>query len=264
MDLHGANSPKLGQRLSHDLPPWEMPPAEQAACKQAWSLHFQPLMRELNYLFTCIPSAFGRKPSLDLGSPLQSSHWDSREYCRTLMETVTFLEHHKCWQTLNALLVHAEESVQVRLCFQGEVLQGSCGSLEPSALKSLLNGASHDDISIQCLSDHNHSSSFLPMSLPQLDETGACFEDALALRFEDWADKWWVEAPHEPEALHEPEAALKDQREASTALKGALRGAATLTSTHRPLSGCQWFSWENLLALACCVFIVVLAMCRAV
>ena len=252
--------PKLGGHLSHDHPPWKMPPAERRACEQAWMSSFVPLMRELSYLLTCVPSAFGgRKPSLDLDSPLQAQTWDSKEYSRTLAALVAFLEHHKCWATLSSLLLHAE-GIQVRISYQGEVLKGECGSLEPQALKRLLSGAAHDDITVQCLADSSNAEQSLDgMGLGMAQSGDACYEDALAMKLEDWAEKWmekWMEDDDDDDDGARGSAPQPGQIPSSQS--DAYGKASKIPPPPHGLA-----SLEILLAFACCTFFVLLAVYRA-
>ena len=120
--------------------PWLATPAERRACSKAWSAHFQPLVREISHLLTCVPGAL---PFEELGG------WDQRTYCKTLAGLVGFFEHHACWATLAALLRHAGQH-GVRLCYQGERMSEP---VAPAALQALLQGAKHEDISVMYLPD---------------------------------------------------------------------------------------------------------------
>lgn len=220
------------ERLSHDLPPWLMPPAQQRACERAWQQGFSPLMREMSYLLTCVPAAFGaRQPSLDLGDSLQSTTWDKKEYSRTLMAVMAFLEHHKCWATLSSLLLHAE-GIRVRVCLDGEVIKGE--NLEPLALQRILSKAAHGDLSVQC---------GLPGDSGQaLGRTrdDACFENALDAKFEDWAEKW-----------------MKPGDSPFSSATHRMPAPASSPQPHRLVT------WEILIALACSAFFVLWAIYRA-
>lgn len=244
-DDNDSSPSYLGGYLSPDLPPWKMPAAHRDACEQAWTLHYQPLMRELSYLLTCVPAAFGgRKPSFDLDSPLQSTTWDSKEYSKTLLQTVAFLEHHKCWNTLSSLLLHAE-GISVRIAYQGEVLKGQSGSLEPLALKQMLSGASHNDVSVQSFApEDSDGRAMVTTSMAQVE--GAGFEEDLAMKFEGWAEEWMADP-----------ATSSPKRAASPPPPSLPR-----IQSGDPLVLLGLFSVEILLAFACCVCIVVLAMYR--
>ena len=120
-----------------DGPPWLASPAERRACARTWSKHFQPLLREISHLLTCVPGAL---PFEQLGG------WDQHTYCKTLAGLVAFLEHHACWSTLSALLRHAGR-FGVVLCYLGSRVDEPTGP----ALHALLQGARHEDISVQYL-----------------------------------------------------------------------------------------------------------------
>ena len=137
MDLSSGSS---AAPLQLDGPPWHAPTAKRQACARAWSAHFQPLIREISHLLTCVPGAL---PFEELGG------WDQRTYCKTLAGLVAFLEHHACWATLAALLRHAGQ-YGVRLCYQGQRMSEPIAS---GALQALLQGAKHEDVSVMFLPD---------------------------------------------------------------------------------------------------------------
>lgn len=134
---------------------------EMHVCRHAWAKHFQPLMQQVAYLLTCVPSAFAGQ--LD-GCPV----WDQHTYCKTLAGMVAYLEHYRCWSTLAGLLQHAS-AIGVAFRFQGCTVSREC--MSAAMLEQLLHRALHDDISIQ----------YVPPELPEQTLGGTPVPDAAAL-----------------------------------------------------------------------------------
>ncbi|GAX85051.1 hypothetical protein CEUSTIGMA_g12471.t1 [Chlamydomonas eustigma] len=108
----GGSTPQL-MLLS---PPWLASEAERRACSRAWTSHFQPLMRDISYLLTCVPGMVPR------------STWDHRTYCKTL----------------------------VVMCHKGQVVSGPGTAGEPISvefLETLLRSSRHEDITVQWLNN---------------------------------------------------------------------------------------------------------------
>ena len=116
-------------------PPWLAPALERTACARTWSVHFQPLLREISHILTCVP---GELPYEQHGG------WDQRTYCKTLAGLVAFFEHHACWATLSALLRHSGQ-FGMALCYRGQRVADPTSA----TLQALLQGAKHEDVTVQ-------------------------------------------------------------------------------------------------------------------
>ena len=121
--------------MDNNKPPWMAPVPERRACARAWSVHFQPLLREISHVLTCVP---GELPNEQLGG------WDQRTYCKTLAGLVAYFEHHACWATLSALLFHSGQ-YGVALCYKGQRVEDTASA----SLQALLQGARHEDVTVQ-------------------------------------------------------------------------------------------------------------------
>eukprot|EP00798_Chlamydomonas_sp_ICE-L_P003532 gene3532-13599_t len=94
----------IARKLQYNsLPPWQLDdPQLRSSCNTAWHMYFQPLMQELSYVITCVPTA------------CPTGEWDHDTYMNTLM--VGFLQHHGMWVTMSALLAQTERSgIQVHI-----------------------------------------------------------------------------------------------------------------------------------------------------
>jgi len=180
----------------------ELSPDEASACASTWACHFQPLMRDVAFLLTCVPGAFDAG-GVDGGSVDGSSvdRWDHVTYCKVLVSVVSYLEHHRCWHTLS-LLLRGAGRIGLRLCVRGCAMHGS--ALAPDTLRAALGDASHDDVTVvycrtaqqqqhgaasgsSCMRGPNGggSSSVDHCKSGQMSGCGS-FEDTLDM----WAEEW--------------------------------------------------------------------------
>jgi hypothetical protein len=91
---------------------------------------------------------------------------------------VAFLEHHKCWHTLSAVLGHAAEQ-GVLLTYQGEPL--TQGAITPLRVRVLLERAMHDDVSI----------TYCPAAVAVAAAAAASVKPAVTEKVQPWTRGVW-------------------------------------------------------------------------
>eukprot|EP00798_Chlamydomonas_sp_ICE-L_P004634 gene4634-14830_t len=105
--LHGSF------RLDKSTPPWQSPDElYRKASQAAWKEFLHPLIQEIGYLLMCVPVAC--KPG----------QWDQNTFMDSMSRMFDFLQHHRMWNTLAAIMVHtAKVGVEVKV--QGRAVRRS-------------------------------------------------------------------------------------------------------------------------------------------
>ncbi|KAG2495597.1 hypothetical protein HYH03_006197 [Edaphochlamys debaryana] len=119
-------------------PPWALSGPVWAACRSEWRSAMQPLLADICYLLLCVPNCFAHG----------IVEWDRAMYVETLARLLAQLERHRLWQTISVLLEYCTRQ-GVALLYQGEAV--GAGSLTAERVRSLLEGALHDEISIKAM-----------------------------------------------------------------------------------------------------------------